>query len=49
MGKFNLDDIVELPYFMAFNMAMNGPLRGKGRLYFDAVRAAINDFHFTAW
>lgn len=49
MGKFNLDDIAELSYFMAFNMPMNGAQRGKGRLFFDAERGAINDFHFTAW
>ncbi len=36
MEKFNLDDIAELSYFMAFNMPMNGAQRGKERLFFDA-------------
>ena len=49
MGKFNWDDIAELSYFMAFNMPVNGTQRGKGRLFFDAERGPINDFHFTAW
>jgi len=30
MGKFNVDDIAELSYFMAFNMSMNRAQRGKG-------------------
>lgn len=38
MGKFNLDDIAELSYFMAFNMPMNWAQRRKGRLLFDAER-----------
>ena len=49
MGKFNPDDIAEVSYFMAFNMPVNGTQRGKGRLFFDAERGPINDFHFTAW
>lgn len=48
MGKFNVDDIAELSYLMALNMPMNGAQRGKERLFFDAERGAINDFHFTA-
>lgn len=38
MGKFNLDDIAESSYFMAFNMPKNVAQRGKGKLYFDAER-----------
>lgn len=29
MGKFNLDDMAELSYFMAFNIPMNGAQRGR--------------------
>lgn len=34
--KFNLDDMAELSYFMAFSMPMNRAQRRKARLYTEA-------------
>lgn len=36
IGRFNLDDIAELSYFMAFSLPMNRAQRRKARLYTEA-------------